>query len=299
MRRDILIVLGGLLPAAPLAGQDNPFAFTGGSVKSAYIVYDVVTKGKPAAGMAYEIGVAPDRWIMKMKTPFEMGGKKDTALMLAVTTRDSQYTYHAMGSQRGEGEVSPTLRSYLAKEYAALSAAEKTRFRENVRVFTKADESASSSDADALIAITGDKAGSETIGGHNCDVYKRGKATACVMPQAPMVMLRWTDEKQGITMLAKKITLNGPIPTAASVLPKGVRWKKDAYDDADFILGIWAFKKQTDPEAVPAGQLTKFAVAYLASPAAAAELREMSAGMGGDDEPASEDESGEDEASEE
>lgn len=52
-------------------------------------------------------------------------------------------------------------------------------------------------------------------------------------------------------MVAKKITLNGPIPPAASVLPKGVVWKKKAFDDADFVNDVWAFKKQTDPASVP------------------------------------------------
>mgnify|MGYP006189712317 CR=1 FL=1 len=58
-----------------------------------------------------------------MKTPFEIGGKKDTAHMLAVMTRDSQYRYNAMGKERGDAEASATLRPYLAREYAALDAA--------------------------------------------------------------------------------------------------------------------------------------------------------------------------------
>src|SRR4026209_508658 len=58
------IVLG----AGPLAAQDNPFAFTGGAVKSAYIVYDVTSKDKQGPGSSYEVAVAPDRWIMKMKS---------------------------------------------------------------------------------------------------------------------------------------------------------------------------------------------------------------------------------------
>ena len=73
--------------------------------------------------------MAPSHLIMRMKTPFEIGGKKDTAHMLAVMTRDSHYKYNAMGKQPGEWEVSPTLRPHLAREYAALDAAGKARFR--------------------------------------------------------------------------------------------------------------------------------------------------------------------------
>ena len=297
MRRISAALLGLLMAASTLAAQENPFAFTGGSVKSAYVVYDVISKEKSAVGVTYEVGVAPDRWIMRMVTPFELAGKKDTMRMLAVSTRDSQYTYNALGSQPGEGEVSATLRHHLAREYAALNGAEKARFKENVRLVTNTpDFGSSSSDADAFITLTGDKAGSETIGGHKCDVYKRDQVTACVLPQAPMVMLRWSNEKDGVTMVAKKVTLNGAIPPAASVLPKDVRWKKKGYDDADFVLGIWALKKQTDPEAIPAGRLTKFAVGYLANPATTAELKEMGGGMGDEEEDVPEAEPTEDES---
>jgi hypothetical protein len=82
MRCDRVIVLGGLMAAAPLAAQENPFAFTGGGVKTAYIVYDIIGKEKSSAGSSYEVGVAPDRWIMRMVTPFEFGGKQDTMRVL-------------------------------------------------------------------------------------------------------------------------------------------------------------------------------------------------------------------------
>lgn len=285
MRCHGMMVCSGLLLAAPLAAplaaQDNPFALTGGSVKSAYIVYEVTGKqAGAAAGASWEVGVAPDRWIVKTVMPFDMGGKKDTMRMLMVTTRDSQYTYTSMSGHR-EGKVSPLLRPHAAREYAALNAAGKARFKENVKLMTSGSSPiGSSSDADELITLTGQKLGSETVAGHKCDVYKRDKMTACVVPGAPMVMLRWNDEKQGMNLVAKKITINGPLPPAASLLPKGVRWKKESHDDVDFIPAIWLLKKpDSNPERVPGATLAKFSVAYLASAAATAELREMGAGM--------------------
>ena len=278
MLRIRVIPLGLILAASPLAAQDNPFALTGGSVKSAYIIYDLTTKTKQGgAASSWELGVAPDRMIIRMAVPFEMGGKRDTLRTLAVTTRDSQYTYTRMTSQPGDGEVSPLLRPYLAREYAALDAAGKARFKENVKLMAKT-ESGSNSDMDALISLTGEKTGTETVGGHKCDVYKRGDVTACVVPNAPMVMLRWSNPDDGVSITARKVTFNGAIPTAASVLPKGVKWKKKPYDDADFILGVWTMKKQSDPETVPAAQLAKFGVSYLASAAATNEIREMGGG---------------------
>lgn len=280
MRCTHLVTLS-LLAAGPLAAQESPFAFTGGSVKSAYIVYDLVNKGKAIPGASWESGVTKDRWIMRMKMPMEIAGKKDTVRSWVVETRDSQYKYNSMGAQRGDADVSPTLRFHLAREYAALSPAAKARFKENLKLGTK-DNSSASSDMDMFITLTGDKVGTETVAGHKCDVYKREGRTACVVPGAPMVMLRWVDEKEGTTLEAKKVTLNGPVPTVASVLPKGVQWKKKPVSDADFILGIWSMKKQSDPEAVAPAPLAKFAVGYLASADATAEIREMSGTESGD-----------------
>ena len=280
-----------VMTASPLAAQDNPFAFTGGKVRSAHIVYGITSAQKgTAAGASWEMGVAPDRWIVKSAMPFEIAGKKDTVRSLMVTTRDSQYSYTVIGKDR-EGKVSPQLRPHLAREYMALNAAGKARFKENLKLLTNSSTgTGSNSDANTLITITGEKMGSETIGGHKCDVYKRNKVTACVVPGAPFVVLRWSDEDQGVSMVAKTIKLNGPLPAAIGVLPKGVQWKKEPHDDADFIDGVWSLKHpDSDPQTVPGPTLAKFAVGYLASPAATAEIREMSGGMGGDE--AAEDES--------
>lgn len=281
MQRIFVVAFGILMAASPLAAQDNPFAFTGGAVKSAYIVYDVTGKAPGStAGASWEMGAAPDRWIIKSVMPFEMGGKKDTLRMLVITTRDSMYSYTVMGAHR-EGKVSPLLRPHVAREYAALNAAGKARFKENLKLIAGGSTTlGSSSDADEVITLTGQKLGSETVAGHKCDVYKRPKMTACVIPGAPMVMLRWNDEKQGTTLVARKVTLNRPLPPSASLMPKGVQWKKEPHDDLDFIPAIWMLKKpDSDPEKVPGATLAKFGVGYLASPGATAELREMGAGM--------------------
>ena len=277
MVRNRVLPLGLLVAASPLAAQENPFAFTGGSVKTAYIVYDVISKEKQTQGSTFELGVAPDRWIMRTVSPFEYAGKKDTMRVLAVTTRDSQYTLTAMGGQR-EGEAGPLMRPYLAREYAALSSAAKGRFRENLKL---AVETGGSSDVEQYITLLGDKAGTETVAGHKCDVYKTKKATACVLPQAPGVMLRWTNNDDKVNLVAKKVTINGPIPPALSVLPKGMKWKKKEADDADFLLNVWALKKQAEPTAVSAADVAKFAVGYLASAEATTELRAMTDQSGG------------------
>ncbi|MGH7510478.1 MAG: hypothetical protein ACREMZ_13550 [Gemmatimonadales bacterium] len=287
-----------LLTPAAAAGQDNPFALTGGSVKSAYIVYEVTGKPQPdnpmaAAPTVAELGVAPDRWMLRMVAPFELAGKKDTMKTVVVASGDSQYTYLQMGPGRGDGEVSVILRRHLAREYATLDAAGKSRFRENLKLV---GQSSMSDVSDEYITLTGEKKGSETIAGHKCDVYQREETTLCVMPQAPGVVLRSTDASTGLTLVAKKVTLNGPVPMAATLLPKGVRWKRQGYDDEEFAPAIWEFKKQSDSRKVAPATLAKFAVGYLASPGAAAELKEMDGGIGEADEPGAADDAAEDES---
>jgi hypothetical protein len=280
-----------ILVPATAAGQQNPFDLTGGSVKSAHIVYQVTSKQQPAEGInyqagatTYEVGVSPDRWIMRMVAPFEMAGKRDTMRTVVAASGDSQYTYLEMGPGTANGEVSVILRRHLAKEYAALDAAGKSRFKENLKLVSKSSAAGSFGSTDELITLTGEKKGSETIAGHKCDVYQRKGTTACVMPQAPGVILRWIDADQGTSVVAKKVTLNGPVPSTAALLPKGVRWKKQGYDDDEFAPELWEFKKESDSRKVPPATLAKFAVGYLASPGAAAELREMDSGMGPSDE---------------
>ncbi len=140
-------ILALLLPGS-VAAQDNPFALTGGSVKTAYIVYEVsAQKQQPGAAPTSELGVAADQMIMRMVMPLEASGKKDTLRSFVVATKDSQYTYNKMGGQEA-GEVSALLRPHLAREYAALDASGKARFRENLRLAT---ELGGGSDADAYV----------------------------------------------------------------------------------------------------------------------------------------------------
>ena len=46
LMRCLGVMVCSLLCAAPLAAQENPFAFTGGSVKSAYITYTITDSSR-------------------------------------------------------------------------------------------------------------------------------------------------------------------------------------------------------------------------------------------------------------
>ena len=300
MVRPGIILLAVLLSPAALIAQHNPFALTGGSVKSANIVYEMTGEPQPNNPMPQftvaEVGVTSERWIMRTTAPVEIAGKKDTMKTLIVASRDSQYIYLEMRGTK-DGKVSLILRPHLAREYAALDAAGKSRFKENMKLLSRSSMSGSSGDAGReYVTLLGEKKGSETIAGHKCDVYQYEKTTVCIMSQAPGVVLRSSDD--GVTTVAKKVTLNGPVPTAASVLPKGVRWKKEGYAyEEEFAVGLWEHKKESDPDKVPPATMAKFVVGYLASPAAAAELKEMDPGMGGvPDESGAVDDAGEDDS---
>ncbi len=97
MRYERLLALGTLLAASPLAAQQNPFALTSPSVKSAYIVYEMSTKGTKVPGAKMELGVTRSNWVMRMVSPFEIAGKRDTMRGLGVETSDSLYRYNTLG----------------------------------------------------------------------------------------------------------------------------------------------------------------------------------------------------------
>lgn len=278
-----------LLTPATAAGQANPFELTGGSVKSAYIVYETVGKPEqpgpaPAGPPTAEVGVTRDRWVMRVTAPFEMGGKKDTIETVIAISGDSQYTFSETGPDDREGEVSVVLRRHLAREYAALDAGGRSRFKENLKRLTRSSFSGSTGSTQMeYVTLLGEKKGSETIAGHKCDVYQHQKTTICVLPQAPGVILRSSDAESATTMVAKKVTLNGQVPTTASILPKGVRWTNQGYAHEEFAPALWGHKKQSDPSKVPPATMAKFAVEFLASPGAAAELKQMDPSMGFDE----------------
>ncbi len=288
--RTRLVLLGTMLAAQPVAAQQNPFALTSPSVKTAYIVYEMSNKGTRVPGATVELGVTGGDWVMRLVAPFEIQQKKDTLRSLSVETADSVYRYNALGAGPAEAEASPSIRGHLVRAYDALDATSKARLLQNLRL---AAHGSDDEDFDRLIAFTGKKTGSETIAGQRYDVYTLGGVTACVLPQAPTLPLRWSD-KGGNEMVASKVTLNGRMPAAMSVLPKGVKWKQDeGFEGGDFAMNLWSYKHPEAQELPSAAQVGGFAVKYLASAQAAAELREMSGGgedMGYED--------GEEEASE-
>lgn len=276
-----VLAIGGLLAAAPLRAQENPFDLPSGSLKSAHIVYDLMSKGKPVPGARAEAGVSGNRWAMRTVSPFEYEGKTDTMRILMVETRDSQYTWTATGSDRGGGMAGPTLRPHLAREYMALDAAGKARFRKNLKLLASSAAGAEGwKDVEQYTSTLGDKAGSETVAGQRCDVYRTAQAQTCVLPQAPRIFLRSADKEQQVDYVAKHVTLNGPLPPSLSAIPKGIRWEKgDIYDDADFVMAIWTQKKESDPTELSPATVTRFAIRYLASPQATSELPRMENGQ--------------------
>lgn len=275
MPRTRLVLLGTLLAAQPVAAQQNPFALTSPSVKSAYIVYEMSNKGTRVPGASVELRVTGGNWVLRLVAPFEIQQKRDTLRSLSVETADSVYRYSTLGAGPADAEASPSLRGHLVRAYESLDAASKARLQENLKLAAHDSEG---DDFDRLIAFTGRKTGSETIAGQRCDVYTLGGVTACVLPQAPTVPLRWSDKK-GNDMVASKVTLNGPMPPAMAVLPKGVKWKQDEdYEGGDFAMTLWSYKHPEATEIPSPAQVGGFAVKYLASPQAAAELREMGGG---------------------
>ena len=146
-------ILALLLPGS-VAAQDNPFALTGGSVKTAYIVYEVsAQKQQPGAAPTYEMGVAADRMIMRMVMPFEAGGKKDTLRSFVVATQGLPVHLQQDGwpaKRRGERR----LEASLGPGVCGAGCSGKARFRENIKLATQLG---GGSDADAFVTLFGEQ----------------------------------------------------------------------------------------------------------------------------------------------
>ncbi|MFL5402482.1 MAG: hypothetical protein ACJ8BF_06655 [Gemmatimonadales bacterium] len=251
-----------LVPAT-VAGQQNPFALTGGSVKSAYITYDVTSKGVPMSGSTMELGVAGQKFALRLNVVTVFEGEKLAMKIHVVENRDSVYRL-----TDDEGEVSLNFRPLLAKEFEALDPAGKQRVLANLKLAQRFDED------ELALPLIGEKIGTQTIAGQRCDEYRAGKRVACVLPDAPAIPLRMTDT-QGLTWVAKKVTLNAPLSATLVTLPKGIRWKKKGdVEHGELALGLWRMKNpfETEPPAPPA--VARFAIRYLASPQAAGELKQ-------------------------
>jgi hypothetical protein len=276
MRRHLLpaLLLAGAF-ASPAAAQQNPFQLLGGSLKSAYVVYQVKREGKPVPGGQVEIGVTPRLWAMRLVVPYNISGRSDTIRTQVLETGDSMYQVTSVAGTR-DGEVSVSLRPHLVKEFASLDAAGQRRVLENLKQIYRAG---GDDKLDRLVTAVGSKQGTESIAGHTCDVYGLKKQSACVLPQAPAVPLRSTSEESGgQDLVASRVVLNGTIPTALTTLPKGVRWKhSDNNAIGGFAFEIWGKEKQSDPSTVAPAELARFSLNWLARPETAAALRENGA----------------------
>lgn len=266
-----------VLTAAPLAAQEqNPFARTASSIRTAHVVYDVLKDGKPVANARAELGISGDR--LGFQTVLPLPGQAEPMRLFRLEAGDTVYLQSG-----GPGEAELSLRRHLAAAYEKLSAAERRRLRENAKLFQETGEQGASE----LDVLTAERTGTETIAGQTCEVRRTGGQTVCVLPGSPGVALR--GPVGGLELVARSVTLNGAVPEHLVNVPKGVRWRRvDGLDYGEFAQSVWGMTRDSDPAEVAPATLATEALRWLASADAAEMLAEYAGG--GEDEPVEDEE---------
>lgn len=267
-----------VLAAAPLAAQQqNPFARLGSSVRSAHVVYDVLKDGKPVPGARAELGVSGDR--LGFETVLPLPGQAEPMRLFRLEAGDTVYRQSG-----GPGEAEASLRRHLAAAYEQLSTSERERLRENAELFERSGE-AGASELELLLT---EPAGTETIAGQTCQVIRTGDQTVCTLPGSPGIALR--GPVAGLQLVARSVTLNGPVPDALVTVPKGVRWRRvEGWDYGEFATSVWSMTRESDPAEVAPATLASEALRWLASPEAAELLGEYAGDEAMEDEPEADD----------
>ena len=175
MRQFAVLVL--LAVPATLPAQQNPFKPPKPAVQK-FEVTSILTgdmKGNVLLAMD------GDRMVRVSADTMKMMGKTSHNSTWNLTTPDS--VWHADLAKK-TGTVSPNMLSYMAEAYDNLDGDEKQRFTQNI-----ADLATMMSKAFNLGQInSGEKLGTKTYAGHECEERKFGGFTVCQIEKTPIVL---------------------------------------------------------------------------------------------------------------
>lgn len=175
MRRFVLVA--GLAAAAlPAAAQQNPFKVQKANLK-AQVSYKMSGDMSGASTLAFD----GERAVRHATSTTKMMGKTTSADTWTLTTPDSIYNADLI---KKKGMVAPNLVPYMAKAYDDLDGDSKKRLHQNM------DDMASvMSKAFGLSGLnTGEKLGTKTYAGQECEEKRMGGFEICTMNKAPIML---------------------------------------------------------------------------------------------------------------
>ena len=215
MRRFVLVA--GLAAAAlPAAAQQNPFKVQKSGIKNAQVSY---TMSGDMSGTS-TLAIDGDRMARRATSTTKMMGKTSTSDTWTLTTPDSVYSADLT---KKKGMVAPNLAPYMAKAYDDLDGTSKKRLHQNMQ-----DMASVMSKAFGLASLnSGEKTGTRTYAGQECEEKKFGSFEICTMTKAPIML----HTKASIVCInyeetATDVTL-GAVPGEAFATPAGVVFTPD------------------------------------------------------------------------
>ena len=214
----LLLPAALLVAAAPLAAQPNPFKVSKSGIKGAQVTY---TLSGDITGTAM-VASDGDRMVHRQTGTMKMMGKTSTTDSWTLITPDSTYTADLTKKQ---GTVMPNLLPAMAQAYDDLDGAAKKRLHENMQ-----DMGSMLSRMFNLSGVNaGEKLGSKTYAGQQCEERKFGPILVCTMNKAPITL----HTQMGLACFnfeetATEVKLAAP-PADAFTAPAGLTWKADTH----------------------------------------------------------------------
>jgi len=208
-------VLAGF--ALPAAAQPNPFKTPKSGIKGGVAVTYALSGDLSGTAMVASDG---ERLVHRQTGTMKLMGKTSTTDNWTLTTPDSSYRADLTKKQ---GFVAPNMVPAFEKAYDALDGAAKKRLHQNME-----DMGAMLSRAFNLAGSNaGEKLGSKSYAGQECEERKLGPMTICTMNKAPILL----HSQLSLVCLnfeetATEVKLGAP-PAEAFAPPAGISWKPD------------------------------------------------------------------------
>lgn len=163
--------------ALPAAAQQNPFKLPKARIGSAAVTYSLTGDNAGSATLAFD----GDRMARRQTSTMKMMGKTTNTAEWTLTTPDS--TWRANLTKK-TGTVAPNLLPFMAKAYDDLNGAGKKRLHQNME-----DMASMLSQGFGLANInSGEKLGTRSYAGQECQEKKFGSFTVCTMTKAPIML---------------------------------------------------------------------------------------------------------------
>lgn len=215
MRRTVLVAALAAV-ALPVVAQQNPFKVKKGDFK-AEISY---TMSGDMSGKS-TVAIDGERSARRATSTTKMMGKTTSSDTWTLTTPDSTYTADLT---KKKGTVGPNLVPHLAKAYDDLDGDSKKRLHQNME-----DMAGVMSKAFGALGVSsgGEKLGTKTYAGQECEERKMGGFEICTMSKAPIML----HTKASIVCLnyeetATEVKLGG-VSGDAFAVPSGVVFTPD------------------------------------------------------------------------